>query len=83
MRALQGYEEALGMENVDRYIPALNTMWGLGDLFKAQKELVQAKQMFQRALTGFQAVIGVSCAQSQQLGRALASLDTPRVNPGH
>jgi hypothetical protein len=23
MRALQGYEEALGMENVDRYIPAL------------------------------------------------------------
>ncbi|OCK81058.1 hypothetical protein K432DRAFT_296369, partial [Lepidopterella palustris CBS 459.81] len=46
MRALQGYEEAVGMENVDRYIPALNTVWGLGNLFQAQKELVQAKQMF-------------------------------------
>jgi tetratricopeptide repeat protein len=26
MRVLQGYEEALDIENVDRYIPALNTM---------------------------------------------------------
>lgn len=54
------------------------TMWGLGNLFQAQKELAQAKQMFQRALTGFQVVLGVSCAQIQQLGRALASLDAPK-----
>lgn len=40
MRALQGYEETLGMEDIDRYISALNTMWGLGNLFQAQKELV-------------------------------------------
>ncbi|RMZ91940.1 hypothetical protein DV736_g830, partial [Chaetothyriales sp. CBS 134916] len=33
IRALQGYEETLGPELVSSYIPALNTMYALGDLF--------------------------------------------------
>jgi hypothetical protein len=65
MQALQGYEEALGMENVDRYIAALNTMFGLDNLFQAQKERPQSNQMFQRALAGFKVVLGTSCAQSR------------------
>jgi tetratricopeptide (TPR) repeat protein len=81
MRALQGYEEALGPETVERYIPALNTVWNLGNLFQAQKELIQAKQMFQRALAGFKVVLGASCAQSQQLEHALASLDATESKP--
>jgi hypothetical protein len=41
-RALQGYEEALGLENVVRYRPVLNTMWNLGGLFAAQEQLDEA-----------------------------------------
>ena len=33
-RALQGYEKALGADNITTYIPALNTLWGLGSLFE-------------------------------------------------
>jgi tetratricopeptide (TPR) repeat protein len=78
MQAMHGYEEALGPDNVERYIPALNTMWNVGNLFQEQKEPAQAKPMFERAFAGFKVVLGASCAQSQQLERALASLDAPK-----
>jgi Tetratricopeptide repeat len=35
-RALQGYEKSLGLENVARHRPALNTISNLGDLFATQ-----------------------------------------------
>ncbi|KAN0071275.1 HET domain containing protein [Elaphomyces granulatus] len=57
-RALQGYEKALGLENVTRYLPALETIWSLGDLFAAQGHLDQAKEMYSRARTGFQTLLG-------------------------
>ncbi|OXV05561.1 hypothetical protein Egran_06671, partial [Elaphomyces granulatus] len=43
-RALQGYEEALGLENVARYQPALNTIWNLGNLFATQGHLDEANE---------------------------------------
>jgi hypothetical protein len=33
-RALKGYQNALGTDNITTYIPALNAMWGLGSLFE-------------------------------------------------
>jgi tetratricopeptide (TPR) repeat protein len=33
-RALRGYEKAIGADNITTYIPALNTLWGLGSLFR-------------------------------------------------
>ena len=59
-RALQGYEKALGLENVTRYRPALDTMWNLGDLFAAQGRLDEAKEMYSRARAGFQTLLGPS-----------------------
>ncbi|OXV08008.1 hypothetical protein Egran_04228 [Elaphomyces granulatus] len=72
--ALQGYEKALGLENVARYQPALNTIWGLGNLFADQGRLDEAKEMYSRAYTGFQAVLGLSSNQCQQLERCIEIL---------
>ncbi|KAN0080638.1 hypothetical protein V8E54_003842 [Elaphomyces granulatus] len=44
-RALQGYEKAVGLENVARYQPALMTISNLGNLFAAQGHLA-TKEMF-------------------------------------
>ncbi|OXV08533.1 hypothetical protein Egran_03704 [Elaphomyces granulatus] len=74
-RALQGYEKALGPENAARYRPALSTMWRLGHLFGTQGYLDKAKEMYSRAYTGFQAVLGPSSNECQQLERNIASLD--------
>ena len=74
-RALQGYEKALGPENVARYRPALNTIRNLGDLFAAQGHLDEAKEMYSRARTGFQALQGPSSHVCQQLDLSIASLD--------
>jgi tetratricopeptide (TPR) repeat protein len=74
-RALQGYEKALGLENVARHRPALITIWNLGDLFAAQGHLDKAKEMYSRACTGFQALLGPSSNECQLLERDIASLD--------
>ena len=74
-RALQGYEKALGLKYVERYQPALNTIWNLGDLFAAQVHLDKAKEMYSRAHTGFRAVLGPSSDQCQRIERNIASLD--------
>jgi len=75
-RAMQGYEKALGLDNVARYRPALNTMWNLGDLFAAQGHLSEAKEMYSRARTGFQVLLGPSSDRCQRLERSIASLDS-------
>ena len=77
-QALQGFEKALGLDNVARYRPALNTMCNLGDLFAAQGHLDEAKGMYSRAYTGFKAVLGPSSDECQFIERSInyiASLD--------
>ena len=59
-RALQGYEKALGIEHtstlgadsITTYIPALNTVWGLGSLLERQADFVKARTMYSKALAG-------------------------------
>ncbi|OXV09799.1 hypothetical protein Egran_02439 [Elaphomyces granulatus] len=74
-RALQGYEKALGLEDITSHRPALNTMWNLGHLFTAQGHLDEAKEMYSRARTGFQVLQGPSSDVCQQLDLSIASLD--------
>ena len=74
-RALQGYEKVLGLENAARYRPALNTIWGLGNLFEAQRHLDKAKEMYSKARTGFQVLLGPSSNECQRIERRIASLD--------
>jgi tetratricopeptide (TPR) repeat protein len=74
-RALQGYEKTLGLKNVARYRPALNTIWNLGDLFAAQRHLDKAKEMYIMACAGFQVLLGPSSNECQCIERGIASLD--------
>jgi hypothetical protein len=74
-RALQGYEKAVGLENVARYQPVLMTIWNLGDLFSAQGHMDKAKELYTRACTGYRALLGPSSDQCQLLETQIASLD--------
>jgi tetratricopeptide (TPR) repeat protein len=47
-RALRGYEKALGTEHT----LTLNTVNGLGNLYQNQGKLIEAEQMYERALRG-------------------------------
>lgn len=40
-RELQGYEKAIGSDNIIIYVPTLNTIWNVGLLFERQANLHQ------------------------------------------
>jgi hypothetical protein len=75
-RALLGYEKALGADSTTTYIPALNTVWGLGFLFERQADSAKAKIMYSKALLGYEKVVGPNHPKSQKLRDNLQVLDT-------
>ena len=79
-RALQGYEKALSADNVTTYIPALNTIWGLGSLFERQADLAKARIMYSKALVGYEKVGGPDHPRSRSLRDNLRALDTVTEN---
>jgi tetratricopeptide (TPR) repeat protein len=54
VRALAGYEKALGPDHIS--IPS--TVHNLGNLYHLQGKLVEAEQMFVRALAGYEKALG-------------------------
>ncbi len=56
IRALQGYEEALGPERLSLYLLALITMFSFGDLFSRIGQKDMAKNMYTQALFGYRIV---------------------------
>ena len=76
MRALQGYEEALGDEIVKTYIPALNTMRNLGDLYSETRP-DESRVMYAKALSGYTIVRGDSSDICLCLKRRLDALSIP------
>jgi hypothetical protein len=56
-RARCGYEKALGEENTTTYIPALNTMWGLGALCESQDDIPKVRIMYLKALLGIRKLL--------------------------
>ena len=97
-RALQGYEKALGTDNVITYVPALNTIWGFGSLFERQANIVKARTMYSKALLGYEQVYGPEHTKSETLRNKLCALsvaenkawveieeraDDPQVGPSH
>jgi hypothetical protein len=56
IRALQGYEDALGVNLGSSYLPALNTMLAFGALFSQTDRKDMAKAMYKRALSGYRTV---------------------------
>ena len=78
MRALESYEEALGFELVKTYIPALNTMRNLGDLYSEIRP-DKFEIMYTKALSGYTIVRGSSSDICLYLKRRLDALDvSPR-----
>ena len=75
-RALKGYEDAIGLENMEIYTPALERMLNRGDLYREKKKLTEAREIYSRALRGFEAV-GWSSVERQYLYRkgVLESID--------
>ena len=74
IRALQGYEHALGPDLMSSYIPALNTMFAFGDLFSLTDRKDMAKTMYTRALSGYTAVRGASSDICKELEGLLQTL---------
>src|SRR5271156_6567099 len=54
IRALRGYEEALGPDHTS----TLNTVHNLGNLYADQGKLAEAEQMYVRALAGKEKALG-------------------------
>ena len=54
MRALQGYEKALGAEHTS----TLDVVTSLGNLYWNQGKLVEAEEMYMRALQGYEKALG-------------------------
>ena len=73
-RALEGYEKALGPEAVKTYIPALNTIENLGDLFKEIDRIKKAKELYLRAIFGVEAVFGHSNKRFRNIQTSLSTL---------
>jgi tetratricopeptide (TPR) repeat protein len=67
-RALQGYEDALGLELASSYLPALNTLFAFGDFFLQTDRKDMAKAMYNRALPRYTNVQGRSSNRCRQLG---------------
>ncbi|KAG4427656.1 hypothetical protein IFR05_016862, partial [Cadophora sp. M221] len=74
-RALQGYEKAIGPDNITTYVPALNTILNLGLLFEHQADLAKARTMFLKVLRGYEQVFGPEHAKSETLRDKLCALD--------
>jgi tetratricopeptide (TPR) repeat protein len=74
VRALQGYEKALGRERVKACLPALNTMENLAELHGQLGRINDAKAVYSRALDGLKIVLGRSSKRCQDIRAALAAL---------
>jgi hypothetical protein len=78
--ALQGYEKAIGPDNIITYVLALNTTLNLGLLFECQADLAKARTMFSKALRGYEQVFGPDHAKSETLRDQLCALDAVVAN---
>ena len=77
IRALKGYKDALGLELVKTYIPALNTLWGLGNLY-AKTKLDEFRSVYVKALSGYTKVRVPSSDICTNLKQSLDAMDTTK-----
>ena len=74
-RALWGYEEALGLENVENNRTALNTMLNKGCFYVEQGDLTKAREAYSRGLLSFQNILESSSDMYQSSKAEIESLD--------
>jgi hypothetical protein len=80
-RALQGYEKAVGVDNVTTYPPALNTVENLGSLFERHGDIAKARTMYSKAFIGNKIVFGPDHPRSQSLRDKVDALDVVFILP--
>lgn len=73
-RALEGYKIAIGEAQLPTYRPALNSLWGIGDLYTARSQDNKARGYYTQVLSGFSKLCGPSSVECQQIQAALSSL---------
>ena len=74
-RALQGYEKAVGEDNVTTYPPALNTVENPGSLFESQGDIAKARTMYSNAFIGNEIPFGPDHPRSRSLRDKVSALD--------
>ena len=74
LRALTGYEKALGKEAVKKYIPALNTAQNMAILFQQTGRMKEAEELYGQALFRFKAVFRRSSNRYKTIAKALDAL---------
>ncbi|KAH7039786.1 kinesin light chain 1 [Microdochium trichocladiopsis] len=60
LRALHGYERAVGLDNVTIYRPAINTLSNLGSLRFEQNRVSEARRYYRRAHDSLEQLLGPS-----------------------
>ncbi|KAI1181832.1 hypothetical protein F5B17DRAFT_423298 [Nemania serpens] len=75
LRALRGYEKAMGPRDIIKYWPAINTLRNFGALLSAQGKLTEAKSSFEQAYNSLEALLGPSHKDVQSLRSTLLDLD--------
>jgi tetratricopeptide (TPR) repeat protein len=73
-QALQGYKNALSLELAPSYLPALNTMFVLGDVFSQTDQKDIARAIYNQALSRFTTVQGPSSNRYRQVEDRLQAL---------
>ena len=72
LRALQGYEKALGAEHTS----TLDTVNNLGILYADQGKMAEAEAMYVRALQGYEKAVGADHPRTRVIARNLNTLRT-------
>jgi len=65
-RALDGYEKALGLTQANRYLPALNTLQNLADLYIQLDRAHVARPLYTRCQAGLAVVFGPQHSRYQE-----------------
>ncbi|KAH8742269.1 hypothetical protein F5883DRAFT_269068 [Diaporthe sp. PMI_573] len=74
-RALDGYEKALGLTQANRYLPALNTLQSLADLYIQLNRAHIARPLYTRCQAGLAVVFSPQHSRYQEISQKLATLD--------
>lgn len=74
LRALQGYEKALGQQAAKTYIPALNTAQNMAALFQRTGRTQEAKLLYKQALLAVNAVFGRTSNRYRSVAKVLDAL---------
>jgi hypothetical protein len=76
VRALEGYEKALGPDGVKTFVPALSNAYSYGMLLERRGRSSDAIRMYTRALGGYEVVFGTEYYWYQAAYKRVQNLES-------